>query len=151
MDPFSLTVGAVSVVAVAIHSARRCKELIDSIIDGPRQLMSARRDIVAYHDILASIDVFTREYKSQFSSEGEKDQLIIELVTMLEPLLNDDVETLGKVETLVKKYTKPSIENGKNKWSNFKALFREIDLTDLMDRVRNEITTLTLVMSTLNR
>ena len=64
MDPFSLTIGAISVVAVALHSARRCKELLDSIIDSPRSLQAARKDVVAYYDILSSIEAFTREHKA---------------------------------------------------------------------------------------
>lgn len=53
---------AISVAAVALHSAPRCKERLDSIIDSPRSLQIARKDVVAYHDILSSIKTFTREH-----------------------------------------------------------------------------------------
>ena len=156
MDPFSLTIGAIGVVAVALHSARRCKELLDSIIDSPRTLQTARKDVVAYYDILSSIEAFTREHKSHSrhgveSGESGKDGLINELMKGLEPLLKEDVETLGKLEALVSRYTRPSTEVGKVRWSNFKAIFVEKDLKELMERVRYEETTLGLVMTTFNR
>ena len=74
----------------------------------------------------------------------KKDGLINELMKGLEPLLKGDVETLGKLEVSVRKYTRPSAEVGQVRWSNFKAILMEKDSKELMERVRYEETTLGL-------
>ena len=86
---------------------------------------------MAYHDILSSIEAFTREHKSHSHHGGEsvgdeKDGLISEFMEGLEPLLKEDVETLGKLEVLVRKYTRSSTEVGKVRWSSIYDGMRSI-------------------------
>lgn len=112
MDPFSLTVGTIGLVAAALQSARLCKTFIDSIIDGPPQLITARQDIIAYQDILSSIDAFGREHRFRATQECDvqRDQLVFQIMMGMDLMLSDGVETLGRVQELLQKFTKPSGE-----------------------------------------
>ena len=147
MESFLLSIGA------HLHSASRCRKLLDSIVGLPSLLYNMRKDIVAYNNILCDTEEFIREYKlyGGGSEKIEQDGLSCHLLRVFEPLLRQDGETLGKIEVLVRKYTNPLVVVGKLRWSDSKSVSAEKELEDPTKMIRDETTTMGLVMSALKR
>lgn len=144
MDPLSIFSGVVGTVAVALHASRRLYELIDGIANGPTELVAMHRDTNELFHILASLESIVRE------KESKEDKDISDVIQRLNQPLDNCMETLKALETLIQKSVKPTGELRKSRWRTFASTFREKELKGLTDQLSSGKLTLDLALTTIN-
>jgi exonuclease VII small subunit len=130
--------------AVALHASRRLYELVDGIVNGPTELVAMRRDTNELFNILASLETIVRD------KESKEDKDISDVMQRLNQPLDNCMETLKALETLIQKSVKPTGQLRKSRWRTFASTFREKELKGLIDQLTNGKLTLELALTTIN-
>jgi hypothetical protein len=150
MDPFSITVGLVGTVAVAIHTSRRLKELIENLRDGPRQFAEAEKDVTSFTAVMIS-------FEELFRGNGmlEPDGIISALVANIGETIGKCVKVLEDLENLIQRNVKPvpvGDEKVRFKWRTFTAPLRDNpkDIKELMNRLESGKSMLTMTLTAIN-
>lgn len=143
MDPFSIIAGVVGTAGVALHLSRDLYEMIDTIINGPTELVAMRRDARDCFNILASLEPMLRE------KEVKEDNDILNVIQGLSQPLDNCMSTLKDLETFIQKCVKPSGDQKRAKWRSFASAFREKELKSLADQLVNGKLTLGLALTTI--
>lgn len=144
MDPLSVIAGVAGTAAMALHASRRLYELVDGIVNGPAELVAMRRDTNELLNILAGLETIVR------GKENKEDKDISDVIQRLNQPLDNCMETLKALETLIQKSVKPTGELKKSKWRTFASTFREKELKGLTGQLAAGKLTLDLALTTIN-
>lgn len=87
-DPFSIVAGVVGISGIALHSTRRLKEFIDSILDAPSTITALGADSQALVTVLESLH---QSLQSKSLSEKAAQQ---ELVLLIQAPLHSCMSTI---------------------------------------------------------
>jgi len=97
-----VALGLVGTVAVALHSARRIKEFIDTIQGAPRAVYDLSNDLAAFKDVLEILQTLLG------SDEILQSRAQRQMLTVLEQPLHLCVGLLQKLDGMLKPLTKLS-------------------------------------------
>jgi hypothetical protein len=126
MDPFTITTGIIGTTAIAIHSARRLKEFIDSIQGAPETVHNLSEDVEALRVALQSL------HDLMHHGEVESNPAQKQFLKQLHAPLQHCNKACNQIEEAIRPLTKLSDTSKSRKWK--RAL--------LWTKKKNEILTL---------
>jgi hypothetical protein len=144
MDPMSITVGVISLVAVALHSTRRIIEFIDGIQGAPQAVKALSRDLNALEQVLQTLnDVVSHP---DFQSNTRRPNL----AALLQDPLNNCALALEDISLAIRPYTTPSGDSRKSKWRGFTWSFREKEIVTLQRMLMSYKSSLNMAVAVAN-
>lgn len=120
-DPISI----ISIAALSLHTARKTKELIDSITGAPRAVSNISTQLAALQVPLANLNNLL--VQNHLANSVLKNDLF----PQLDRPLTSCQETFENIENAIKPYVKRSSDGRLTKWRALKWGFKEKDIEGL--------------------
>ena len=95
MDPFSITVGIISVAAATIETSKALLDLIHNASNGSEELQTISRDTQAFYQLVISMNLTVQEYS--LPSFLRNDDAMLAMIRNLESPLRNRQATLGQL------------------------------------------------------
>jgi Fungal N-terminal domain of STAND proteins len=143
-DPASIVFGVIGTAAIALHSARRVKELLDSIEGAPSTVSALSKDVIALGKVLEILDTTVKT--PNFANVGAHTQIL----TLLHDPLQNCTEVLNLLDARLTAYTKASSNKRMKKWRGLAWAFREKEFLDLQTLLISYKTSLDIAISATN-
>lgn len=131
-DPFSVVAGIIGTAAICAHTARRLKEFLDSIKDGPGNVKSISEDLgilqyslTALEDLLRGGDDFPDVARSD---EGRR------CITSLTTILSHCQRTLESIHATIKPFVEKRNGSKEHKWRTMAGWMNRKDTLDSLKR-----------------
>ena len=95
-EPFAVIATIAGLAAVALHSARKTKELIDSVVDAPNIVADIANNVKLLEAVLVAIGTLLAEYQRTSS-----DARVLDFLRMMDPPLQKCTITLNELKVLI--------------------------------------------------